>query len=139
MTWSAIARKSPVQNPGDVVTLVSVRNNDTSVVVDREFRYDGTKASLEAAVRSAVTRIDAGTDAVTVVAPGTVLDLSEPAIPPPPTQAELDRRAYFAAKRKCQTLRELRALGRVEVTAQMVTDATTAWNALPFVAANEGL
>lgn len=95
MTWTAIAGHSPVQNPGNVVTIVRF----TSVAPDSSFEqacaYDGSLAGLSAAARAVIAKLNPETAAVTVVAPDTTLDLTVPTAPTP-TQAELDRAAFFA-------------------------------------------
>ena len=96
--WTATTGASPVLNPGNVVTIVTLTNSETGATINQEFRYDGTQAALERVVRTALAGLSDSSPAVTFVAPDTVLDLSEPVPPaaPAPTQAELDRAAFFA-------------------------------------------
>ena len=95
MTWTAVAGQSPVQMPGNVVTLVRFTSVDPDSSFEQACRYDGTLAGLSAAARAVIAALNPQTAAVTVVAPDTVLDLTVPEAPAP-TQAELDRAQFFA-------------------------------------------
>ena len=98
MTWTAVAGQSPVQMPGNVVTVVRFTSVDPDSSFEQACPYDGTLAGLSAAARAVIANLNPETAAVAVVAPDTVLDLAEPVppAPPAPTQAELDRAAFFA-------------------------------------------
>lgn len=104
MTWTAVAGKSPVQNPGDVVTTVTLTNVGTGKPFNRDYRNDGTAAGLIAAIRATLSKMDASTDTIAVVAPGTVLDIADPAVvvPDPPTKAQQARDAFFTDLRASQ-------------------------------------
>ena len=95
MTWTAVAGQSPVQMPGNVVTLVRFTSVDPDSSFEQACRYDGTLAGLTAAARAVIANLNPETAAVAVVAPETVLDLTVPDAPTP-TQADLDRAAFFA-------------------------------------------
>lgn len=101
MAWIAIAGDSPVK--GDrIVTTVRLTNGTKTV--DVPVPNDGTLAGLQAAVRALIAQRTAPDgDPVQIVAPGTILDLTPPPGPPPPTQAELDRAAWFQDWRTYQS------------------------------------
>lgn len=138
MTWTAITGESPIQSPGDVVTTVFVTDVASGKQFKRDYRNDGTTPSLVSAVRATLGKVDPATSQATTVPPGTILDLTDP-VTQPPTPAEKARNDYFAAKRTVSTLGDLVRLKRAGVTQQMLDDATTQWNALPFLASYEGL
>ena len=94
MTWTAVAGQSPVQMPGNVVTMVRFTSVDPDSSFEQACRYDGTLAGLAAAARAVIANLNPETTAVAVVAPDTVLDLTVPEAPAP-TQAEIDRAAFF--------------------------------------------
>ena len=94
MTWTAVAGQSPVQMPGNVVTMVRFTSVDPDSSFEQACRYDGTLAGLAAAARAVIANLNPETAAVAVVAPDTVLDLTVPEAPAP-TQAEIDRAAFF--------------------------------------------
>lgn len=139
--WTNIVAGAIVTNNGEYVEqMVTGRLvADNTVVFRRPFRYNNGKTSLETVVRAFLDGV--GTTAQVarvIVAPGTLLNLAPPA-PPTPTQAEQDRAAYFVAKRKVRALKELQSLGLTDITQQMVDNAVTAWNALPFDSAWEDI
>lgn len=115
--WMAIARESPVVQDIAAQTIVQVRNTRTDVTVRLTVNYQGgrtlpeAKARLEAATKTLIAQRDLDNGPIRVVPSGTNLDLADiPPVVTPPTQAELERAAFFtdyANERTQQTLATL--------------------------------
>lgn len=138
MSWTVVAGKSPVQNPGVVVTIATITNDATGKSFDAEVRNDGTLAGLQAACAALVLKVD-GQSKPVFVAPGTSFAIADPANPTPPTDDQLAQAAYFDGRRKVATIRQLLELKRDGIDQSMLDAAIAAWNALRVDLTWEGL
>lgn len=135
MTWTATVNGL---NQSSLGQEASCTLTDGVSKLSQSFTTDGTIASLKAQARTVTDRRDA-IAAKPDLFVGLVVDLAPDQPPPPPSDAQKAQDAYFSARRQVSTLRSLLALGRKEITQQMVDDAATQWNATPFIASYEGL
>lgn len=104
--WTATAGES-VQCGDAMECAVTFVNKVTGAKTVQSFRYDGTQANLEAIVRQAI-KDRQSTGKLPSVAPGTVLDLTPPAVVPPPTPTADQQLAidFTAAWRTLRLLEE---------------------------------
>lgn len=125
--WTATAGDS-VQSGDAMEVPVTFVNKVTAAKMVQAFRYDGTQASLEAAVRQAI-KDRQSTGRLPSVPPGTVLDLTAPPVVPPPVPTADQQLAidFAAAWRTLKLLEEAdrrkwgSAAQQSAVTAQLAT------------------
>lgn len=111
----------------------------TNGEVKESRRHSVNPADAKALIENEVAKYEAVDDAlanpIDGLAVGDIVSAAKPADPP----ADPDRDAYFLARIRVQRIAELLADGSTHFSADDLTTATKAWNALPFLPSYEGL
>jgi hypothetical protein len=136
MAWTARIIASVRSDTDKRKALITLRYTD-GTLTDTRVHTVGSLADLRGQVRGAINEYQAMSDFITALPGNGPFDPAEPVTPP--SQDEIDRDAYFAARAKAQHIAGLLADGSTHVTQQTLAAAVTAWNALTFNPAWEGL
>jgi len=134
MAWTAILRDTPIKENGR--WKIIIRYTDAVKTIDEPYTINNlTQNKLEKLARDKAAELDAVDLEATTLTAGIVIDLTPPAAPIPPTQAELDaiaaQKAWLKDWRKLQQLLALQAAGLTvpNTRATQITDLQTSLNA----------